>query len=319
MQLRDIAFRPVASAAGAQGFLGEGYWYHGFAKWIGLRFKNCGFVAKTTTYDQRTGNMPLKDDDITPQERFPKCIVVKPKQGVVLNAVGLSGPGAPVLLSDGRWQRRTGDPFFLSFMSVQSTLSDRIDELKAFVRVLKPELGSFCASVGLELNGSCPNTELDLERNDFPEEMGQSLDVAGELGIPLQPKFNALVSAEAVCGIAQHEACDAVTMSNTIPWGKLPGRINWRALFGSYASPLERFGGGGLSGWPLLSIVCEKIHEMRDCGLSKPIWACGGIDSIDAVNQAFQAGASGIQFGTMAIVRPWRTSAVIRHANQLFS
>src|SRR5687768_15371924 len=104
MRLRSIEFGPVFNAAGAQGFFGEGYPYHRWWKLMGLTFKGCGLVAKTTTLHQRPGNMPLQDDGITPQEWRPKCIVVRPLQGVVLNAVGLSGRGAKPLLDDGRWQ-----------------------------------------------------------------------------------------------------------------------------------------------------------------------------------------------------------------------
>lgn len=317
MQLRGIAFRPVANAAGAQGFFGEGYWYHRYVKWIGLTFGSCCFVAKTTTLEARAGNMPLKGNSITPRELLPKCIVVRLRKGVVLNAVGLSGPGTPTLLSNGRWQRRTGDSFFLSFMSVQPTPDERLEELRVFVRLLRTQLGSFSAPVGLEMNFSCPNTALD--PSVLIKEVGQALDVAAELDIPLQPKFNALVSAQAVCDIARHEACDAVTMSNTIPWGRLPNRIDWHGLFGSDVSPLARFGGGGLSGWPLLPIVCEKILEMRHYGLRKPIWACGGIDSANAVEQVCQAGASGVQFATVSMVRPWRMPKIMAKANELFT
>src|SRR3990167_10121613 len=106
MRLRGIWFRPVATAAGTQGFFGEGYWYHPLWKRLGMTFKQCGFVAKTTTLQMRVGNMPLQADGITPQHMFPRCIVVSLRKGVVLNAVGLSGPGARALLDDGRLQRR---------------------------------------------------------------------------------------------------------------------------------------------------------------------------------------------------------------------
>jgi len=125
--------------------------------------------------------------------------------------------------------------------------------------------------------------------------------------------------AQAVSEACQHEACDAITMSNTIPWGKLPERIDWTGLFGSEQSPLAHLGGGGLSGWPLTRIVCDWIREARDCGFSKPIWACGGIESRKAVDAVKAAGASGVQLGTVAMLRPWRMKGIIRHANETFS
>lgn len=317
MQLRGIDFRPVSNAAGAQGFFGEGYPYHRSWQLLGLTFKNCGLVAKTTTLDKRPGNMPLRDDGITPQEWQPKCIVVKPIAGVVLNAVGLSGPGTKALLEDARWQKRNSQPFFLSFMSVLGSGAERLAELKDFVRLLRPYLKDFRTPVGLEMNFSCPNAGID--PTSLVNEVGQALDAAAALGIPLQCKFNATVPAGPVCEACQHEACDAITMSNTIPWGKLPERIDWKRLFGTQVSPLAHLGGGGLSGWPLLPIVCDWIREARDDGFHKPIWACGGIDSRRAVDQAKKAGASGVQVGVVAILRPWRMKGIIQYANELFS
>ncbi len=317
MQLRGLSFRPVFNAAGAQGFFGEGYPYHRWWKLLGLTFRRCGFIAKTTTLHPRVGNMPLKGDGITPQEWKPQCVMVKPFAGVVLNAVGLSGPGAKALLDDGRWQQRNGASFFLSFMSVQATAGERLTELKEFVRLLRGYLGGFRAPVGLEMNFSCPNAGLD--PSSLIQEVGQALDVAATLRIPLQCKFNATVPVKPVCEVARHEACDAITVSNTIPWRKLPERIDWDDLFGTDRSPLTHLGGGGLSGWPLLPIVCGWIRTARDCGFRKPIWACGGIGSRRAVQLAHDAGANGVQLGVVALLRPWRMRRIIRAANVLFS
>lgn len=317
MQLQGIHFRPVCNAAGAQGFFGEGYPYHRWWKLLGLTFKNCGFVAKTTTLHARPGNMPLENDGITPKEWKPACIVVRPMKGVVLNSVGLSGPGAVALLADGRWQQRNSEPFFLSFMSVQKTADERLAELREFVALLKRQLTDFRAPAGLEMNFSCPNAGLN--PSSLIDEVGTALDIASDLNIPLQPKFNATVPVAAVCEVCMHEACSAITMSNTIPWGQLPDQIDWQGLFGTTESPLGHIGGGGLSGWPLTSIVCQWIRTARDCRFSKPIWACGGIDTRRAVHQTKEAGASGVQLGVVAILRPWRVRRIIRCANEVFA
>jgi dihydroorotate dehydrogenase len=321
MRVGGIDFRPVENASGAQGFFGEGYPFHRYWKLAGLTFQNCGFVAKTTTMEERLspkegkGNMPLKKDGITPKEFRPKCIVVKFQKGVVLNSVGLSGPGAERLLQDGRWQKRT-EPFWLSFMSVQRTASDRLLETWEFVGLMKRHVPDFAKKVGLEINFSCPNVGLDSRH--LLNEIGETLDVAGRLQIPLRVKLNALVPPSAAVEVARHNECDAITMGNTIPWGQLPDRIDWKGLFGTDVSPLVRLGGGGLSGWPLLSIVCDWIREARDFGLAKPIVACGGIDSVEAVRRVFNAGASGVQLGCVGILRPWRKRGIIRCANQMF-
>lgn len=315
MRQRGIGFPPIFNAAGAQGFFGEGYPYHRYWKLLGLTFKGCGFGAKTTTLEKRLGNMPLKADGITPVEFRPRCIYVDLLKGIALNAVGLSGSGAEALLNTYRWQERR-EPFFLSFMAVRPTVSDRLVELKEFVTLLARYKPGFQSQFGLELNFSCPNAGID--PTSLVDEVGQALDIAGQLNIPVQCKFNATVPVRAVCEVCRHSECDAITMSNTIPWGKLPERIDWKGLFGVDVSPLAHLGGGGLSGWPLLPIVCDWIREARDCGFQKPIWACGGIDSVRAVRQAKKAGASGVQIGTVAIVRPWRMRGIIRCAHEIF-
>jgi len=82
----------VWNASGGVGFFGEGYWFHTYLKSFGLDFSDVTFVAKNTTLEARAGNLPLRDD-LTPRELMPKCIYVKPWQGIALNAIGLSGPG----------------------------------------------------------------------------------------------------------------------------------------------------------------------------------------------------------------------------------
>ena len=315
VELRGISFPAICNASGAQGFFGEGYPYHAYWKYAGLTFDRCGFVAKTTTLDERPGNMPLKEDGITPKEYQPKCIIVKPFKGVLLNAVGLSGPGAYTLFGKQGWQMRTR-PFFISFMSVKSTIDERLQELGTFVKLFHQHLADLSWPVGLEMNFSCPNAGL----NPFEliNETSLALDIAASLNIPLQCKFNATVPPMAVARVSKHPACDAITISNTIPWGMLPDKIDWYGLFGSEKSPLADLGGGGLSGWPLLPIVCDWIRNARSCGLTKPIWACGGVDSAWAVRQAKIAGANGVQIGSVAILRPWRMKRIIRAARELF-
>lgn len=83
----------VFCAPGARGFYGEGYPFHRTSRRFGMTWDRTGFAAKTTTVEKRAGNLPLKDDGVTPRELIPRCIVVKWLSGHVLNAVGLSGPG----------------------------------------------------------------------------------------------------------------------------------------------------------------------------------------------------------------------------------
>ena len=310
MILRGINFGTVHGASGVQGFFGEGYWFHKMWKSLGLlRFDGMTFVAKTTTLHAREGNMPL-GKRLTPQELFPKCVVVKFWKGVVLNSVGLSGPGAHVLLNMEYWQQRR-EPFFISFMSVASTPRERLEELCGFVNILKEHLSRFRAPVGLQLNFSCPNTGLHTE--ELLGEVNDGLGAVAQLGIPIVPKFNIRLPIETAQKIAEHPSCDALCVSNTIPWGQFPDRIDWEGLFGSNESPIAHIGGGGLSGKPLLPLVSEWVYQARKAGITKPISAGGGILSQKDVRVIMRAGADSIFLGSIAILRPWRVRGIVSH------
>jgi dihydroorotate dehydrogenase len=307
MKLRGISFGNVLSASGVQGFFGEGYWFHPYLKPFGLDFSNFTFVAKTTTLDARTGNLPLRND-FTPRELMPKCIHVKPWQGVALNALGLSGPGALALLETGRWQART-KPFFISFMSVASTAQERLDELEIFVRYLTRYLPRFRAPFGLQINYSCPN--VGLHPHDLFNEVGEGLSIAARPGIPLMPKFNVVLPPKLAKAIGEHPACDALCISNTIPYGQLLKQEEWEKLFGQ-SSPLKSYGGGGLSGKLLLPFVIEWLKEIRSIGFTKPINAGGGILSLGDARDVLDAGADSIFLGSIAFLRPWRVRKIGR-------
>ncbi len=322
MWLRGINYRRVANASGAQGFFKEGYWYQRIGKLAGLTWKGTGFVGKTITMEPRLdpanslGNMPLKKDGITPVEFFPACIVPKFRSGVVLNAVGLSNPGAFHILTRGDWRQRIKEPFHLSFMAVHKGKNDRLEELREFTKLLHYTLDQFTAHVGLEINFSCPNAAIN--PTSLLQEIGEALDIAASLRIPIQIKLNALAPVKEVCEIAMHPACDAITMGNTLPWGSMPDRIHWEKLFGNSVSPLIELGEGALSGPPLCPIHCEWIATARDFGFTKAIWGCGGIHSAQAVKQYRNAGATGIQLGTVCMMRPWRMRGIISYADSVF-
>jgi dihydroorotate dehydrogenase len=317
MKLRGFNFGPVLGASGVQGFFGEGYRHHKLLPWpLRPDFSGMTFVAKTTTLEKRLGNMPMQADGITPVELFPRCIRVRFKKAVMLNAVGLSGPGAKALLDTGRWQARQ-DNFFISFMPVQQTVEDRLQEVKLFVELLKGYLPSFQGKVGLQINYSCPNVGLD--SSELLHEAKASLQIAASLGVPLMPKFNILASTHAIREIAKEYDCDAICVSNTIPWGQLPNEINWKKLFDSEVSPLAQFGGGGLSGKPLLLLVAEWLQKAKYAGIKKPINAGGGILSPEDARLLHDAGASSVFIGSVANLRPWRVQPIIRLAHQLFN
>jgi dihydroorotate dehydrogenase len=298
------------------GFFGEGYWFHDYLRPLGLDFHGTTFVAKTTTLLPNAGNMPL-DNEWRPIERRPKCVIVKPLKGVALNSVGLAGPGAEALFDKGKWQKRI-NPFFLSFMSIAKTADERKRELCEFVKLFASHLEKFRApfSVGLQINFSCPNVGVEHDEQELVDEVLQSLRTAATLGVPLVPKFNVLFSAKSAKKVNDDPNCDGICISNTIPWGKLPDQIDWEKLFGSSRSPLAHLGGGGLSGKPLFPLLINWMIDAQREKIQKPISAGGGILSLrDARYLLTHAGASSVFLGSIAFLRPWRVSRIIRKIN----
>ncbi len=310
MELREIDFGNAFGASGVQGFFGEGYPFHKVWKYFGLNFTGMTFVAKTATLLAREGNMPLTASYV-PHDLFPTCVKIKPWRGLMLNAVGLSNPGLAVLLKTGQWQKRT-EPFFISLMSVASTLQARLQEF----RIMVDMVGSshFSASFGLQINLSCPNTGHN--SHELMRESLQVLEIVSTLGVPIMPKYSiASAPIEAVLELQDHPVCDAICVSNSLPFGWQG--VDWKRVWGSVTSPLAALGGGGLSGKILRPLVCRWITRLRDAGFLKPINGGGGILCPNDVECYNTAGASSVFLGSVALLRPWRVSAIIRQANSL--
>lgn len=316
MKIRNITFGNCWMASGALNFFGEGYWYDDYLAKFVPGFKDvydCTFVAKTVTLDCRAGNMPL-DKNFQPQALKPGCIKIYPLQGVILNAVGLSNPGAEEILATGLWQDIT-KPFFVSFMPISHNLIGRIEEMKKFIELLAERLSVFKTSIGLQINLSCPNVQHNTQ--ELANEALLMLQLASELDIPLDLKVNIFLGNSLAKEISDSCLCDVLTVSNTIPYGTPNLGINWEKMFGK-ESPLKKYGGGGLSGKPVLPLVLKKIEELRAADVTMPIKGSGGILKPDDVYQMKTAGASAVEIGGGLILRPWRVKKIIDRADFLF-
>lgn len=312
MKLRAIEFGNILGASGVQGFFGEGYWFHKMWGQFGLDFTGMTFVAKTATLLPRKGNMSLTRH-YTPKNPFPRCVKVKLQRGVMLNAVGLSNPGLGALLVTGKWQKRIR-PFLLSIMSLADTPKRRLEELRIMVEMTGLFKDNFSAPFGLQINLSCPNTGND--PNKLVGESVEALEIASALNVPLMPKYSiASASTKDVLQLNDHPNCDAICISNTVPFGWQ--EVDWQNVWGSAKSPLVKLGGGGLSGKILRPLVCEWIMRLRDAGFTKPVNGGGGIFCSKDVEHYHNAGASSIFLGSVAVLRPWRVKAIIKQANNI--
>lgn len=327
MRLLDIDFSPVATASGAQGFFSSWeYMYH--LPWccLGKTHHGCTRIAKTTTVEARLkpaigkGNMRMTKDGIRPLSPWPDCISINFRKLLVVNAVGLSNPGAAALMATGKWQRRRGNPHMISFMSVMPTKDERLQEAREFVRLALLHLLQPNARMGLEANISCPNS--DINPLDLISEIGELLDILGilrrELGMPIQIKFGPDAPIPAIVEIARQEMCDGLTLFNSLGFGKLPDVIPWTTIFPN-GSPLAKYGGGALSGPLLRDHMLKCIHEVRGHGINIPISACGGIYYPEDAVAVADVGGSGVQIGSVSFMRPWQTGSICRQALQLFT
>lgn len=312
MKLRGIEFGEVLGGSGVDGFFGEGYWFHKPLKPIGLDFRGMTFVSKTATLLLRQGNMPLTKR-YTPRNPYPKSISSKPMTGSMLNAIGLSNPGLGALLGTGQWQKLT-KPFMISIMPVAPTPEKRLEELRIMIDMLKFAKDDFSSPFGVQINLSSPNSGNDPKK--LIKESAEALDIAKTLGVPIMPKYSiASAPIKVIMELNDHPGCDAICVSNTLPFGW--EGIDWQKVWGRKTSPLQKFGGGGLSGPALRPLVCEWIRQLREAGFTKPINGGGGIMSPKDVDFYNQAGASSIFLGTVASLRPWRVKAIIRRAKSL--
>lgn len=328
MKLRGIDFGPVAGASGVQGFFGERhfpeYRHHQMLKFVpGFNFDGMTFTAKTATLEKNNGNMPLRDDGIRVKEWSPKCISCSMRDivaGQVVNAVGLSNPGILALLNEERWQQRTA-PFYLSFMPLGDA-STWANQCRHFVDILKPQLSAFQSRIALQVNFSCPNVGVEHD-GSFVATVHACFDILAELDIPIEVKLNVLESIETAQAITAHATCDALCMSNAIPFGKLPSRIDWNLMYPKGSPVAKKLKNekaqGALSGAPLLDLVVEWVRRAKmPGGLEKPIRAGGGILSQDDVDRLWTVGADGVFLGTIAITRPWRLQSTIKAAHKIF-
>lgn len=328
MKPDDIDFGPIWTMSGTLNFFGQGFPFHRTYRKIfrkGFAFDGITFVAKTTTLNPRAGNMPTKNSDrMTPRDWRPACIIFGWWQwlwGVMLNAVGLTGPGIRTLLSHGLWQQRT-EPFMISFMAITNTLSSRMGELELFLKLLAMELPNFRAPIGLQINVSCPNVKAGKKSDDsILEEVFGYLALAARYlpRVPIVFKINTLLHPETAVKLSEHPQCYGVCVSNTLPWSAMKWwqkALYFPSSIFTWKSPLHRFGGGGLSGRPLLPLVEQWVREARLAGFRKHINAGGGILRADDVTRL--KNADSVSIGSVAALRPWRLRDIRDKAYEVF-
>ncbi len=316
MKLREIEFGFVFASSGARGFFDQPYRFQQLVPLWKPEWTDTQFIGKTMTVMPRLGKMEMLPDGVTPLRLKPNCIHVNLITGNVLNAVGLSNPGARALFETGIWQQRR-DNFGISFAAVSATPSEREEELKEFVALAPQYLQHFQGKVALHLNFGCPNTGVD--NTNLVTEVHRALEISDRLHISIVLNFSPTVSSITLIECSKHPSCDALWPGNSIPWGD--PAIDWKRLYHSTTSPLTRRGfdsPGGLSGPACLPIALSKVRISWEHGCKKPLIVCNGIRKPKDVRNAKLAQAAGIGLGSIAIVRPWLLTRVVREAYKCF-
>ena len=316
--INGIDFGPVWAMSGMLNFYSDGWPYHKILKLIGINFSKITFVSKTTTLNPNAGNMPLKKN-LMPVEFLPKSVYQDFLHGYALNAISLSGPGAKQIIASEKLKKMT-EPFQLSFMSVAPDETERLNEFKKFTEILLREYPKYKARIGLQLNVTCPNTEHD---NPEMKEILKMLDMCDPLvekGIAIILKISVEMPALNVLRFGEHKNCHAICTSNTVNFGSMPEKIDWKKMFPDGSPLLKRNLNirkpGGLSGAPLLPLVIEQIKTLRKAGFKKHINGGGGILHKSDVDKIIEAGADSISIGSVAFLNPLAVPGIIRRAKE---
>ncbi len=269
------------AASGALAFDGRGWPWEWPLRWVGrLDPSLFTIVTKTLTRHPRRGNLrwynPLR--------------VVRPLAGGAVNAVGLTNPGidwwcreiAPQL-------RRSGRKLILS---LEAEGPDEVKEMVRRTETLREVL------FGIELNCSCPNSFSEGERST---ERTVAIVQAAKLETSLPLILKLGVTHEFLVIAKQLEGTVEALAINSVPWSVIfPGR----------RSPLERFGGGGVSGkiaqpwtWEMARTLSQR-SAIPVIGPSP--WGYGDIRKL------FDLGVKAVSFGSLFLWYPWRPTRFVR-------
>jgi len=230
---------------------------------IWLRLGLGGVCLKTVLPNSYSGN---------PRPR----IVELRKEGALVNAMGLPGPGVKQLLEQVKASNlsRFNRPIGYSIGG-----QDLEDYKRCFDPLVDPDY--------IEINISCPNTKEGQLMSENIELLNTLLTyIRQKSSVPISIKLSPDQSNEVLCNTAEM----AVSHNKII--------LN---AGNTHAVKCDRLsiGKGGLSGQPLFERTCEMVQLLSPFGL--PIIATGGISTIDHVTKVINDGASLVGMATAIV------------------
>jgi dihydroorotate dehydrogenase len=142
-------------------------------------------------------------------------------------------------------------------------------------------------------------------------------------GLPILLKLNIGYRVAQLGSIAKSPFIDALVMGNAIRFDDAPRHgIDRVRIFGTDVSPLAKFGGGAISGHPLLKPTLAWMEEARLDRFPMRVIAGGGIGSTEDASDMLMAGypvVCGIEAATIFMARPWNVQQTIDDVNTFFA
>jgi dihydroorotate dehydrogenase len=266
-------------ASGALNFTGNGYWWEQPFRWLGfIRPDEFTIITKTLTFHPRKGNLRW----------WAPWRCVRLIKGGTHNAVGLTNPGFRYWID--RYYPVTRSYGYKIIVSISP---DSVDEAIEMAGVL-----STLQVCGIEVNPSCPNVAHYAGAVDLVNA------VVANTHHPVIVKLG-YTSYKEICPQLDGKVA-AFDLINAVPWGH---------IFGSQPSPLAHFGGGAISGDPII-IHSRDALEWGKKNLKTPIISGGGINTYEEAMARFNMGADAISFGTLFLRRPWRPNRIVARCKE---
>jgi len=210
----------------------------------------------------------------------------------MMNAVGLSGPGASV------WRETDLPALRATGARVVASVWGRTTE--EFAQAASALRGADVSA--LEVNASCPN--LDDRSTMFAHSPSATASVVTAcqtselpLWVKLSPNTPDLVE---VATSALNAGANALVLTNT---------VLGMSIDVERRTPTLGNGGGGLSGPPIFPMALRAVYECREAFPTVPIVGVGGVRSGGDAIQMFMAGANAVEVGTASFAdprAPWR-------------
>jgi len=271
------------TASGALSFNGKGWPWEQPWRWAGLLDPTLfTSVTKTLTLKPTEGNLRWYNPF--------RCLRLV-RNGIV-NAVGLSNPGIDW------WCKKIGPSINSMKILLVVSIFGEPEELMEMAMILND-----FDLVGLEINASCPNTKTCILQ-DTSRVIESCKAVKSSSSLPIILKVSVTHDISQIVREVEN-FIEAISI-NSVPWS---------TVFPNRKNPLEKIGGGGVSGkivQPFTWGLVKKLTELSEIPVIGPsIWDFRDIERVRGL------GAKSVSFGSIFMFYPWRPTLYVRKERNL--